>query len=236
MTRLTALKINEVSLVDRGANPGAHITLFKRDATSDGGTATSDAKEEVMAGTKKQDVAQPEVAAPAVETPAPVVETPAVAPAPAADVTAEMEKRDREIADLRKRVADSEKIAKEERDARLTNEAIAKAAKEYPHAGTPEVLGPILKRARGNELTADDVAELERTLKAASEQLKTSALFKEVGDGGAEKGGAREQLKQAAAELRKADPKLSEAQAITKAMNANPKLAAEARAEERSLH
>jgi hypothetical protein len=35
-TRLRKLTFNEVSLVDRGANPGAHVLLFKRDETPAG--------------------------------------------------------------------------------------------------------------------------------------------------------------------------------------------------------
>jgi hypothetical protein len=37
-TRLKKLKVNRVDLVDRGANPGAHVLLWKRDDTPEEGT------------------------------------------------------------------------------------------------------------------------------------------------------------------------------------------------------
>ena len=51
MTNLTNLEINEVSLVDEGANPEANITLFKRDETK---SAETDAKVDVQPETQAE--------------------------------------------------------------------------------------------------------------------------------------------------------------------------------------
>lgn len=78
-------------------------------------------------------------------------------------------------------------VAKAERDARLNNEYIAKAAKFSALSQDANKLGPILKRAHGGEpLTADDCAELERILTAANEAVSKSKVFGEIGKTGAD--------------------------------------------------
>jgi hypothetical protein len=77
------------------------------------------------------------------------------------------------------RLAESEEIAKSERDLRLTREYIAKAA-EYNVPIAADELGPVLMRA-AQALSYDDCAVINKALSAAGEMLYTEAGFDGVG-------------------------------------------------------
>ena len=123
----------------------------------------------------------------------------------------------------------AEKIAKEERDVRETRDYIAKSAGYENIAKADDEFGPVLKSIanaeRDGALPEGTAAKLDEVLKAADEQVKAGDLFKEAGRAG--HGGASDsegKAKAAAAEIKKADPKLTDAQAIAKAYEADPSL------------
>lgn len=129
-------------------------------------------------------------------------------------------------ADIRKRLENAEKIAREERDLRVTGEFVAKA----DALGQPREFGLVLKRIAENAATDADNAELCRVLKAQHEQIKTAGLFTEVGRDGSDSGDAVARVNAAARALvEKGDAPTIE-QAIVKVMKTDRKLAAEYRA------
>jgi hypothetical protein len=110
-----------------------------------------------------------------------------------------------------------EKMLSKEVDARITKEYNDKASQFENLGSNTEGLGRVLKA-----LSADDeVTDILMTvLKAADAQLKESKITKEIGSGAGadvDKGtDAWEKIKKSANEFRKTDPKMSEADAITK--------------------
>jgi len=128
----------------------------------------------------------------------------------------------------------AEKVAKAERDTRLTNEFIAKAENELGHMSVkPEDFGPVLKAA-SEKLSKEEFEAIETALKAADAQIEKGALFAEAGAvGPVAAADAFGELQQKAAEIKKADSKLSDAEALDKAMKDNPDLEAAYLAEAR---
>ena len=127
----------------------------------------------------------------------------------------------------------AEKIAKEERDARLDKEYIAKAEKLDHLTIKAEDFGPVLKSA-AEKLTKEEYEALESVLKASNEQIEKGALFAEAGAAGSVAAAdAFGELQQKAQEIKKAEPKLSDAEALDKAMKDNPDLEAAYLAEAR---
>lgn len=133
-----------------------------------------------------------------------------------------------------KRAEAAETIAKEERNTRLTREFVAKAEKLDGLTVKAEKFGPVLKSA-AEKLTKEEFEELETVLKASSEQIKQGDLFTEAGAGGIPPAGsALEEVTNKAAELRKADSKLSEQESMDKAMSSDSALEARYLAEQRA--
>lgn len=138
-----------------------------------------------------------------------------------------------ELASLKKQAetdakarVDLEKQVKVERDARITKEFIAKA-EVFKHLGTPaSELGPVLKAL--HEASPDQAAKLEKMLEVANTKAATQEkLLKELGHNQAPAGGetsAYSELQKKAAEIRKTEPKLTDAQAFTKALELHPAL------------
>lgn len=94
--------------------------------------------------------------------------------------------------DIRKRVEKAEAdaaaaIAKAEaeEDKRITAEFV-KRAQELGVPAKPEEFGPILKRITQGKSTEADLTEIERVLKALTEQVRKGALFTEQGRSGAD--------------------------------------------------
>lgn len=113
-------------------------------------------------------------------------------------------------------------LAKAERDQRVTREFVAKAEKEFPHLGKADELGPRLKRMSETLAKEDYDAHLTE-LTAANEQIAKGALFSEFGVGGDGNGGddAGVELFRKAEEIRKADPSISEWDALEQARKAD---------------
>lgn len=139
---------------------------------------------------------------------------------------AEVRKR---IEEAEKKAEEAEKAARDERDARLTQEFVQKAAFcDGKLAIKSADLGPILKRAYEGQVTKEDAAEIERVLKAAAETSKLTAV---IGRDNGDDASAVQKIEAAAAEIRKADPKLTPAQARVEARRQNPDLAKAEKAE-----
>jgi hypothetical protein len=139
-------------------------------------------------------------------------------PQPVRDALA---KAEADRAEDRKRVEKAENLAKEERDARLTKEFVAKAEGFKGLPTKAEEFGPVLKAAN-EKLTKDESAALETVLKAANEAIEKGELFKEQGvNGAAAKSGALEEATRKAEELRKSDSKLSETEALDQVLKSD---------------
>lgn len=117
----------------------------------------------------------------------------------------------------------AERIAKQE-NADTDRTMIAKAA-ALPHVGNEDhSVTDVLKGAYA--VSTEFGESVEAILKSANEQIETSDLFKELGGGGATSTIAKS-VEAAAAEIRKAEPTLTQEQAIAKAYETNPALYAE---------
>jgi hypothetical protein len=113
-------------------------------------------------------------------------------------------------------------IAKAERDARLNREYISKAEALPMISESKDDLAGLLRRA-ADALTPEDNEKLEKVLKAANEQIAKGNLFSEFGSGGGETTISKS-VEAMAAELRKADPSLTQELAITQVYEQNPDL------------
>lgn len=141
---------------------------------------------------------------------------------------------------LRKRFEDLEKQAKEAAEAvakaqekEELGEFVTKAATFDALPVKAADLGALLFRVAKGKSTAIDAAELDRVLTAANTATVEKGLTKPFGrTAPLAKGATAEgKINAAAEELRKADPNLTQHQAIAKAVSADPKLYAEYRAE-----
>lgn len=99
-----------------------------------------------------------------------------------------------EIDSLRQRASDAETIAKAERDARLTDAYIAKAA-DYNLPGNPAELGPVLFRM-AETMSYEDCSVINKCLTAAG-----ATIFEEIGHvGGGDNEDILTQVSKAAAD------------------------------------
>lgn len=134
-----------------------------------------------------------------------------------------------------KRAREADKVAKQERDTRLEREHVAKAQTDYARLGkSADTIGGLLFRIE-KSVSADDFKQVQELLKGADAQLKAADIFVvkgEDGDGGEED--AYGELKKVAAEIRKADTTLTQAQAMVKAKEQRPELAKRYQEENRS--
>lgn len=127
----------------------------------------------------------------------------------------ELEKRDGEIADLKKRLDVQEDVAKVA--------TISKRVEPLKHIAKADELGALLhKVGKVDQPTADAIEKLFET---ANARIEKGELFKEAGSGQRGVADATVALTAKAEELRKADPKLSIEKARTQARAQNPELA-----------
>lgn len=114
-----------------------------------------------------------------------------------------------------------EKQAKADRDAAELATLEKRASTEFSALpGTPAELAQVLKAV--NTLDGDIAKRVESILKAANATAQEAFVTK--GHKAGSSIDADSPLEKAAAELRKADPNLTEAQAVAKALDANPSL------------
>ena len=137
-----------------------------------------------------------------------------------------LKKAEDEVAELRKSAENSEKIAKEERDRRVTSEFITKAEGLGSLSIEPAKFGPVLKRI-AEKVEKDDFDALEQLLTASNEQVAKGDLFKEYGagvGGEAVPAGAYAEVQQKAEQLRKSDSKLTKGESEARVMREHPDL------------
>lgn len=97
-------------------------------------------------------------------------------------------------------------------------------AKKYEVIGKkPEELIPVLKSLKGTSAYDEMISVMD----AAVDAVEKSALFTEIGKTGHGTGDAMKQANEKAAEIMKADSNLSHAQALDRAFQQNPELAAQ---------
>lgn len=202
MNKLKKLKIKEVSLTAAGKNPEAYVTLFK-------------AKEEKnMEEQKTLGQETVEKSAPAV---VPEVENKVDAAGNSEDVAKSMEavtKLETLVKSLATRL--EEQISKAE-DAEFM--AIAK---KYELLGTPaEELAPLLKAVKAANPAAYE--SQIKTLDVSLNALTKAGIFEEIGKSGdGAKPDAQTQIAKAKSEILKANPTMSERDAIIAAYEAHP--------------
>lgn len=117
------------------------------------------------------------------------------------------------------RATEAENIAWSERDTRITSEMITKA-QGYAHLGPVEELASVLKELHDTD--SDLYASVDAILAKAETAVASGSLFTEVGKSSGN--GVGSDLDAIAKSLQTADPTLTSAQAITKALNDNPHL------------
>ncbi len=145
---------------------------------------------------------------------------------PKAVFEAALAKADPMVAAVMKRqqeqLDEAERVAKAERDARLTAQYVSKA-EALPMISEDKAGLATLLRTMADKLTPEEVEKVETILKAANEQIAKGDLFSEFGKGGAETTIAKS-VEAQAAELRKNNPKLTKEQAIAQVYEDNPDL------------
>lgn len=144
-----------------------------------------------------------------------------------AETKAEAEKQalQKRAEDAEKKAGEAAELAKAEVERREIADCAA-VAKSLEGAGLTPEDGPLLFRL-SKALTAEDNTRVRTLLSAAAEQIRVGKLFAAQGRQGeppaADAAGNPEQVLMAkAAELRKSDPKLSEADAIDRACELYP--------------
>ena len=101
---------------------------------------------------------------------------------------------------------------------------LAAVAKKYEVIGKkPEELVPVLKSLKGTSAYDEMISVMD----AAVDAVEKSALFTEIGKTGHGTGDAMKQANEKAAEIMKADPNLSYAQALDRVFQQNHELAAQ---------
>jgi hypothetical protein len=125
---------------------------------------------------------------------------------------------------LEERASAAEAIAKAERDHRLEQEYVSKAAtlKHLPIKAAD--FGKVLKGV-ADALTEEQFAAIWQVLSAANANLSSASVFGEVGKSGTvDADGPMSVIEKAAAALRQVDPTLTREQSIAKAVNADANL------------
>lgn len=244
MARLTQIRANVVSLVDRAAvrdpsNPTEpqRLLLWK----SETGLSGHKQEEAIMAETTTPEAAlakaeqeRDEALTKSADLEARIVELEKAATETTVEEETDLSKADlpeavkvllakqeTEVAELRKSAQESADIAKAERDARVNSEFVALAKSDFPNVGgDPAEFGPVLKAA-SETLSKEDFDALKSRFAAAEAQVAKGDLFTELGRGGQptpERTDALAKAESRAEELRKADPNLGRADSMREAM------------------
>lgn len=225
MNELKELEVDEVSLVDAGANPEAHIVFFKRKEEN------FMAKKETAAEVVKQEELQLDVA----KTAEPIIDTEKTElQKRVAELEAQLAERDAaekaavEKAAQEKLAADNAEISAaferlnqrfEAYVAKAEESELLKVASKYEILGEKaEELAPVLKKMKAAGVYDEYISKLDRELAL----VKKSGTFDEIGKTGA--GYAQASIEGIAKKLMEADPKLTERAAIDKAFQLHPEL------------
>lgn len=125
---------------------------------------------------------------------------------------------------LEERATAAEAIAKAERDHRLEQEYVSKAATLKHLPVKAEDFGKVLKGV-ADALTEEQFSAIWQVLSAANANLSNSSVFGEVGKSGTiDADGPMSVIEKAAAALRQVDPSLTREQSIAKAVSADANL------------
>lgn len=240
--------LDEISLVDRGANQGAKAVLFKRDSEDNdmaGQTAelqalnaridkaeasVADLNEALELAQKENTELQKQLDA-ATSKVADLEKAATIAKADEGktDLQKALDAMSEDVrkafTDMQARTAANEALVKKMADDAEEKEFVAKAAGLDKVTSTADKLGPLLRRIAKGGSDQADADEVLRLLKSANELIGTGSGTTEIGkSNGAEAGDALAELNGAAAELRKADTTLSQEAAIAKALENDPAL------------
>lgn len=153
------------------------------------------------------------------------------------DIRKENEDIRKENEEIKKLQEETRKELMAEKDARATEQAIKKAAKDYPNLPVkPEEIGPIVKKVT-ETLSKEEVETFERVLKAADDAIKARKDFEEAKSGSfayGETGSPLARLKDVAKSIvEKSDKPITQAAAFAQAADQNPQLYDEYLAEQR---
>lgn len=212
MNELKNIELEEVSLVDAGANPAANVVLFKRK-----GVGKVDKKDETKIDEPKIDVEKDALQKRVAELEKVLAER------DAAD-KAEVEK-----AAAEKLAADNAKVTElldrlekriEEHIEKAESTELMKIAAKYEILGeNADELAKVLKSVKGTDVYEKIIANLDRELA----YVEKSGVFEEIGKRGDGAGFSdKTQIQKIAAEIKKADPSLTDRQALDKAFQAHP--------------
>ena len=219
--RLRFKRIDKVSLVDKPDNPEARVVIAKR-------------AEEPMEKTEKVGLFKQLAQALGLTEADVKVEPKKDEPV---NNKAEIEAIAKRVEEAEKRAKDAEQeVAKLRLDAR-TAEFTRKAETLYTSLpGKAAEKATVLRKvADGEKLTDDEQKLLEKMLRAGNEAM-AQGLFEEIGsDAAPASGTAAARANAKAAELRKADPKLSEAAALAQVYKSDSKLMREVEREEQEV-
>lgn len=198
--RLKRLRIDRVAFVDQGANPKAHIALCKR---KEGPMAEPTAAELAATVTKLEGDLAAQVAktaeveaklAAATTTPEPEDVLKGLSP----EAQAEVRRIRKEAEDLKAaNAAQAERIEKIESD-RTREQMLRKCATEFKALGGAEDLAGLLIPI-GKALPKPEYDALLAKFKAWNEQIRTSALFTEIGKTGTDEAATPEEKLEALA-------------------------------------
>lgn len=239
MTELKDIEVREVSLVDAGANPEANILFFKRKqeentmAKNDTTPKDVNKQEELKSDVadKAEDVSKAAEAAASkvvaekenTELKARVAELEkALAERDAADKAAvEKAAADKAAADNAEISAAFERLNKrfEEYVAKAEDAELLKVASKYEVLGeNAGQLSATLKKMKAAGVYDEYVSKLDRELA----YVEKSGTFNEIGKSGYNSQAVS--IEKFAAQIRKADPSLTERQALDKAFQEHPEL------------
>jgi hypothetical protein len=216
---LTTIDLDEISFVDRPANPGAVTLLHKRledtvltekttpVVTPDPALARVAELEKSIAALTAENTELKKAA----DVPIPVM-------TPEDILKAEPVKAI--IGELSTRLEKAETAAKRYEEQFETQAYTQKAAPLVAVLPiTAESLGGLLRRTEKGLTTAEDATELERLVKAMAEIAKTGNITQELGKSGGVERSAHEKTQARAAELRKSNPALTVEQAYVQALD-----------------
>ena len=247
VNELYDVTLNELSLVDRGANQGSEVILFKRDKDEepDMTTITQAEHDAIKKSLTDSNVALTQVTKALEEQTAELDK-----------ISKRNEDLEKEVAELKKgsggggdggdeiekmdaspevkkmlraqqeRIAAAEGLIKKQADDKAVAQLVTKFDSLNRLTTTGEKLAPIMHRVAKGESTQADADELERILKAANEAITTGkSKEQEIGkSGGGGNGDAMTKVNAKAAELRKNDNTLTKEQAISKVLKEDPDL------------
>ena len=199
MSKLSELEVNEISLVDDGANPGAQVVFFKR-------------KEEKRMEDKTIDVEQSALQERVAELEKTLSER------EAAD-KAELEKvaEEKIAADHAEVTALYERLNKrlEEHIEKAETSELKKIASKYEVLGEKaDELASVLKKAKGTDLYDKIISNLDRELAIVEKQ----GLYEEIG----KSQNATNNVEEVAKRIQQSEPKLTWRQALDRAYQSNP--------------